>query len=350
VEAGKAYWMRPRSDIVNAKGKGTMKTYWLNVYSKTATSTSKSSTNTGDETDVDDEASHHGTRMKRGSGTAPSIQLPLNAIKQERLIDWMVDLLAEQMKKIMVQRADTESMYKPSFVRDIGMISLDEVANVIHLPRSNANDSQPAPDLRSIELDVTVLSQLRQYVAIIASTYHNNPFHNFEHACHVTMAASKFIKRIVETTSAKTRSDTKQQGSNNLYDYTQGINSDPLVVLAILFSALVHDADHRGVSNIQLGTEEPEMATFYRNKSIAEQNSLDIAWDLLMSNQFSVLQSCLFASETELQRFRQIVVNVVLATDIFDKDINTVRKERWDRAFSDQAASDPEINDLCAIL
>lgn len=33
-------------------------------------------------------------------------------------------------------------------------------------------------------------------------------------------------------------------------------------------------------------------------------------------------------------RFRQLIVNVVLATDIFDKELNDLRKRRWERAFS----------------
>lgn len=48
-----------------------------------------------------------------------------------------------------------------------------------------------------------------------------------------------------------------------------GINSDPLTRFAIIFSALIHDSDHRGVSNAQLGKEDEAMATLYDNKSIA---------------------------------------------------------------------------------
>ena len=46
----------------------------------------------------------------------------------------------------------------------------------------------------------------------------------------------------------------------------------------LIVIALIHDADHPGVSNAQLAKEEPDLATTYRNKSLAEQNSLDIAW------------------------------------------------------------------------
>lgn len=79
------------------------------------------------------------------------------------------------------------------------------------------------------------------------------------------------------------------------------------------------NSDHRGVSNAQLASEDKELAAKYANQSVAEQNSVDIAWDILMQKQFDSLRKCLFASQAELMRFRQLIVNVVLATDIFDK-------------------------------
>jgi len=91
--------------------------------------------------------------------------------------------------------------------------------------------------------------------------------------------------------------------------------------------------DHRGVSNGQLAEEDPALGSKYSNQSIAEQNSLDLAWEILMRDQFAALRQCLFSSQEELLRFRQLIVNVVLATDIFDKQLNDLRKERWARAF-----------------
>jgi len=88
-----------------------------------------------------------------------------------------------------------------------------------------------------------------------------------------------------------------------------------------------------GVPNAQLVKEQAHVASLYKNKSIAEQNSLDLAWDLLMSREYRELQRTIFATQAELQRFRQLVVNVVLATDIFDPDMIRVRNSRWEKAF-----------------
>jgi hypothetical protein len=75
--------------------------------------------------------------------------------------------------------------------------------------------------------------------------------------------------------------------------------------------------------------------------SVAEQNSIDLAWELLMQPNFKELRSCIFADQSEFDRFRQLVVNVVLATDIFDKDLSALRKDRWNKAFSEESLSEP---------
>ena len=91
-------------------------------------------------------------------------------------------------------------------------------------------------------------------------------------------------------------------------------------------------ADHRGVSNAQLAVEDEKLADKYHNKSIAEQHSLDISWELFMQPQFEDLRSCMFATEADLKRFRQVLVNVVLATGkiLTAKSENcTLSKAKW---------------------
>ena len=56
------------------------------------------------------------------------------------------------------------------------------------------------------------------------------------------------------------------------------------------------------------------MAQVYSNGSIAEQNSFDVAWSLFMDDEFQAFRHAVCANDSELQHFRQIVVNVVMAT------------------------------------
>lgn len=54
------------------------------------------------------------------------------------------------------------------------------------------------------------------------------------------MAANKLLKRIVEPDIAFEQAKIGDIASQ-LHNYTHGINSDPLTLLAIVFSALIHD-------------------------------------------------------------------------------------------------------------
>ena len=125
-------------------------------------------------------------------------------------------------------------------------------------------------------------------------------------------------------------------------DKTYGITSDPLTQFSCVFSAVIHDADHPGVPNVTLVTEKTKLAEKYNNKSVAEQNSVDLAWNLLMGPKYQALRSAIYSNETEMRRFRQLVVNSVMATDIADKDQKTFRNVRWERAFYEKVVENEQ--------
>ena len=117
----------------------------------------------------------------------------------------------------------------------------------------------------------------------------------------------------------------------------------------MVFSAVIHDADHPGVTNAQLVKENTRNAQYYK-KSIAEQNSVDLVWTVLMSPDYKELRECIYSTEEELKRFRQLVVNTVMATDIVDKELQALRKARWETAFSSTHADDWDINRKATIV
>jgi hypothetical protein len=90
-----------------------------------------------------------------------------------------------------------------------------------------------------------------------------------------------------------------------------------------------------GVPNAQLVEEQTRIAVAYKNQSIAEQNSVDLAWNLLMDDRYSALRATIYKDSTEMKRFRQLVVNSVVATDIVDKELKNLRNARWAAAFSE---------------
>jgi hypothetical protein len=90
------------------------------------------------------------------------------------------------------------------------------------------------------------------------------------------------------------------------------------------------------------------VAALYGPRSVAEQNSLDLAWTLLMEEEFRNLRGAIYSTEEELIRFRELVVNSVMATDIVDKDLKQLRNNRWDKAFKtavEQASDGQTVRD-----
>ena len=57
-----------------------------------------------------------------------------------------------------------------------------------------------------------------------------------------------------------------------------------------------------------------------------------------MDSEYKDLRTALLPTEAEFVRFRQLVVNSVLATDIMDKDLKMLRNARWEKAFSGKIA------------
>lgn len=139
--------------------------------------------------------------------------------------------------------------------------------------------------------------------------------------------------------------------ASDMHNFTHGITSDPLAQFAVVFGAMIHDCDHYGISNNQLIKEDSPIAKKYRQKSILEQNSVDLAWDLLMDkDSYGALQDVIFGNQSEYKRFRQVVVNVVMATDIFDPELSTLRKGRWEKAFTEHSEPDEDDADRRATI
>ncbi len=346
--AGKSNWIRKRTETVMAKGKGEMQTYWLLTDDEMA-----SGTTAEDGTKAAPLPIVKASAPRLGNATAdmldPESTLPPRI---RRLVDWNVDVLKRLLKQIVAKRrAQGKEQMDPNhplMMRtevNIGCDTyvLDEVSEIIRLP--GYTHVKQMEDPNKIELPSEVGDQLRLYVSSIAAMHRDNAFHNFEHASHVMMSVSKLLSRIVAPDEVLKGDDEEDNVALSLHDHTYGITSDPLTQFSVVLAALIHDVDHAGVSNFQLIKEGAKIATVFKEKSVAEQNSIVLAWDRLMESRFTSLRSHIYSDPDELKRFRQLMVNTVLATDIFDKELQALRKNRWDTAFrhiSQQVDSTPE--------
>jgi class 3 adenylate cyclase len=332
-QAGKQSWLTQRDECVIAKGKGSMQKYWL----------SNDSDNRDDNT-VGAESDRRSLSSGQDAGMGYDefmVQVGHNgqtiSLSQQasRLINWNVEQLVGLLRQIVARRtvAYSKSQIKTkdsSLKMDYGgQFPIDEVHEIITLPEFDKTLNHQSVDAAEITISPSVIQELKDYVTWVASMYKNNPFHNFDHASHVVMSVIKLMSRIVAPTDLHVNDNAA-----TLHDHTYGITSDPLTQFACVFSALIHDVDHTGVPNTTLVSERTDIAAKYNNRSPAEQNSLDLAWDELMNqNKYIELRAMLFTEMAELIRFRKLVVNSVMATDIADKDLKTLRNNRWDKAF-----------------
>jgi hypothetical protein len=126
-------------------------------------------------------------------------------------------------------------------------------------------------------------------------------------------------------------SSLSSSSSTGIVDETLAMQfSHPLAQFAVFFAAMVHDVDHPGVPNAQLVKEPSRIAVVYNNKSVAEQNSADLAWSVLMDAEYKDLQAAIYANQEELlEWFRRLVVNAIMATDLFDPELIEDREQRW---------------------
>ena len=178
IAASKEHWIKPRDEQVFAKGKGSLSTYWLSVGNdRSCSRRSTSSRSQGSEAcDITDSVNIDETTVT------------LNG-KSKRLVDWNVQVLLRFLKLIVTRRGtsddcilsdDWHSVIKP----DVGVV--DEVAEIIALPEFTKT---AGAESECAQINAEVEFQLHEYVTAIAQMYRNNPFHNFQHASHVTMVS-----------------------------------------------------------------------------------------------------------------------------------------------------------------
>lgn len=311
-----------------------MQTYWLDFSSRSpealATSTKR----------VDDVI------------RAPEADGLFSSEKSKRLVEWNVEILLRILKQIVARReamgARSDSpRINENRVLIIAKCPIEDVQEIISLPDSDNNSSDYQGNADEVDLSPEVVNQLNDFVSAVCALYRDNPFHNFEHCSHVVLSVSKLMARIVAPSSVDMERDVRVAGKT-LHDHTYGITSDPLTQFACVFAALIHDLDHSGVPNTQVIVENKSLADTYKNRSVAEQNSLDIGWTLLMEERFAKLRAVLYTTDIELRRFRELVVNSVMATDIADAVLKEERNARWEKAFGMAPEQHSQSNSFCS--
>lgn len=172
IAAGKDYWLTPREDEINAKGKGILKTYWLKLLKSKKTAGSVSSGASGSDN----------VRLLEDLEISETASAELTC-----RVNWMTDLLTSHLQQILAHRA-SRPQKKPKLDVTLNtsdnLIAINEVVEVIQiLPTDVTATVHKEVDPNSIKVDPLVVDQLQAYVTAIALMYKDNPFHNFSHCC-----------------------------------------------------------------------------------------------------------------------------------------------------------------------
>jgi hypothetical protein len=348
--------LTPREDIINAKGKGLLQTYWCDPKrrrQKLNSETSKSNFGSSAASDGwEDLSVDDGFDVSDASS------------KKERLVEWNTDLLLGKLAKLVATHGPVQRKRRRSSITNRKQqfpISRQSSLNTslpgdnpaVHFDLDLLPRSTNSTDVAT--LDPLIRSQLRDYVGRIASLYHDNPFHNFEHASHVALSANKLLNRIIPPTDSSypeeetsgTRA-TQRRGSSQPDYSTFGIQTDALIQFCVVLGALVHDVGHTGVPNAVLISEKAEVATRNNNKSVAERHAVQLALSILEESGFADLRACIYANEAQHSRFQMLLVNIVIATDIHDKDLSEFRDLRWEQAFHHSNEGEEEPNAIAS--
>ncbi|KAL3943527.1 MAG: hypothetical protein SGBAC_002384 [Bacillariaceae sp.] len=175
-----------------------------------------------------------------------------------------------------------------------------------------------------------VMDQVKLYVGRMLENYQRVPYHNLEHCYHVSISVNKVMDMILEPLSKY-----DPDSIDNPPPDTYGFKDDPLMQMAMMFAALVHDVHHQGIPNRQLANEDDELAVLYNDTAIAEQNSLCYSFSELLKPRYKEFREAVFPHDQDYRRFRKAVVNLVLCTDIADPERSQLTKSKWKEAFGD---------------
>ncbi|CAM9140760.1 unnamed protein product, partial [Ectocarpus fasciculatus] len=131
---------------------------------------------------------------------------------------------------------------------------------------------------------------LKEYIHEVAVHYRPNPFHNFHHAVTVL----HFLAVMLKTTR-------------------EHVVFSELNIFAFLLSALVHDVDHPGKTNLFEINSGSALALLYNDLSVLENHHCSTAFRLMQKPGTNILSRLPLDQKKEV---RKTLISCVLATDM----------------------------------
>jgi PAS domain-containing protein len=145
-------------------------------------------------------------------------------------------------------------------------------------------------DLNLATLNIS-RNQLAAFVAEVEKNYRLNPFHNFFHAVGVT----HFISMLMRDTQARIH-----------------INND-LMYFSMMSSAVVHDVDHPGNTNLFEINSGSELALLYNDIGVLENHHCSTAFRIMRLPGLDIFGQLNLAQKTLA---RKTIISCIMATDM----------------------------------
>jgi hypothetical protein len=190
-KAGKGNWLEKRDGKILVPGKGHIQTYWLDRYRQAIDGTAAANSDRDSNVDAD----HDLCLISRQSEEAD---------RQQRLVEWNVQVLLRLLKQICARRnASSSSSRLPLSRRSKNLdtdssrgfelsvhdestreysIPIESIKEIIMLPEFDRNVAKRLQDADLVEIPDPIVQELTSFVSDIAALYNEHPFHNFAHA------------------------------------------------------------------------------------------------------------------------------------------------------------------------
>jgi hypothetical protein len=303
-QAGKDSWVTPRQDLIVAKGKGEMQTFWIEL------PTSQRSKRKSEISSI--------SSRSRDEPVDFADPLPPQTV---RLVDWVLELMEDTILQIVSTNQDQGG--KPHGKRNDRTTSKTSFSSFYSTSLRDGN--------RML---------LRDFISSVASMHHGPDYEDFGDAVNVINAMVKILSTLKHNSAEfenrhgyqrrlpRSKPSSSSSSKHNVF-CTVAILADPLLRLSLFFVGLVH----------KLGSE-PGMSNAQSKRSVA-----DMALEFWMEPGYGGLRDYIFSSTKDLERFCKLVTNFLNATAAEDFGQLAELNLRWESHFGPTAITNREAGD-----
>ena len=196
----------------------------------------------------------------------------------------------------------------------VAPLRVDRVAMGVLLRRAQASYEDPQPELRRT----------------------SNPYHNALHGADVLVSALSMIDALPARALAPLGEGAlRPTPAGQPAPTAEGARAlAPLPLFALTFGALLHDFRHRGVSNRFLEARYDELAIIYSGEAVLERAHCARAF--MLARETGALEPM---HDAEFATLRELVIKMILATDLSHQGMQTVAQVR--SLFADAFTEEP---------